>query len=104
MRGSLHVRARACGGRRDLDGVVQWDTLRHLHRQRDASLHDLALLTFQADQSFGSLAVRMADHGLVERVPGSGRAGGAAPAHRRGHLAGQQPVVQTGRAAHTVDL
>ncbi len=54
--------------------LVQWDTLRHLHRQPDASLHDLAVLTFQTDQSFGSLAARMADRGLIERVPGPGRA------------------------------
>lgn len=54
--------------------LVQWDTLRHLHRQPDASLHDLAVLTFQTDQSFGSLAGRMADRGLIERVPGPGRA------------------------------
>jgi DNA-binding MarR family transcriptional regulator len=54
--------------------LVQWDTLRHLHRQPDASLHDLAVLTFQTDQSFGSLAVRMVDRGLIERVPGPGRA------------------------------
>ncbi|WP_189153394.1 MarR family winged helix-turn-helix transcriptional regulator [Lentzea pudingi] len=54
--------------------LAQWDTLRHLHRQPDASLHDLAVLTFQTDQSFGSLAVRMAERGLVERVPGPGRA------------------------------
>jgi DNA-binding MarR family transcriptional regulator len=54
--------------------LVQWDTLRHLHNQPDASLHDLAVLTFQTDQSFGSLATRMADRGLIERVPGPGRA------------------------------
>jgi DNA-binding MarR family transcriptional regulator len=54
--------------------LVQWDTLRHLHSRPDASLHDLAVLTFQTDQSFGSLAVRMADRGLIERVPGPGRA------------------------------
>lgn len=54
--------------------LVQWDTLRHLHREPDASLHDLAVLTFQTDQSFGSLAARMADRGLIERVPGPGRA------------------------------
>ncbi|MFI9723947.1 MarR family winged helix-turn-helix transcriptional regulator [Streptomyces sp. NPDC052396] len=54
--------------------VVQWDTLRHLDRNPDASLHDLAVLTFQTDQSFGSLAVRMAERGLIERVPGPGRA------------------------------
>ncbi|WP_410626614.1 MarR family winged helix-turn-helix transcriptional regulator [Amycolatopsis sp. cmx-8-4] len=54
--------------------LVQWDTLRHLHREPEASLHDLAVLTFQTDQSFGSLAARMADRGLIERVPGPGRA------------------------------
>jgi DNA-binding MarR family transcriptional regulator len=54
--------------------LVQWDTLRHLHRKPDASLHDLAVLTFQTDQSFGSLATRMADRELIERVPGPGRA------------------------------
>ena len=54
--------------------LVQWDTLRHLDRHPDASLHDLAQLTFQTDQSFGPLAVRMAEKGLIERVPGPGRA------------------------------
>jgi DNA-binding MarR family transcriptional regulator len=54
--------------------LVQWDTLRHLARHPDASLHDLAQLTFQTDQSFGSLAARMAERGLIERVPGPGRA------------------------------
>src|SRR5512140_2943942 len=54
--------------------LVQWDTLRHLHRHPDASLHDLARLTFQTDQSFGTLAARMVDRGLIERVPGPGRA------------------------------
>jgi len=54
--------------------LVQWDTLRHLRQRPDASLHDLAVLTFQTDQSFGSLAVRMAERGLIERVPGPGRA------------------------------
>ena len=54
--------------------LVQWDTLRHLDRNPEASLHDLAVLTFQTDQSFGSLATRMADRGLIERLPGPGRA------------------------------
>jgi DNA-binding MarR family transcriptional regulator len=54
--------------------LVQWDTLRHLGRNPGASLHDLAQLTFQTDQSFGSLATRMAERGLIERVPGPGRA------------------------------
>lgn len=54
--------------------LVQWDTLRHLHGSPEASLHDVAQLTFQTDQSFGALARRMADRGLIERVPGPGRA------------------------------
>ena len=54
--------------------LVQWDALRHLHRNPDASLHDLAQLTFQTDQSFGTLAARMLDRGLIERLPGPGRA------------------------------
>ena len=54
--------------------LVQWDALRHLHHNPGASLHDLAVLTFQTDQSFGALATRMIARGLIERVPGPGRA------------------------------
>jgi DNA-binding MarR family transcriptional regulator len=54
--------------------LVQWDALRHLHENPEASLHDLAQLTFQTDQSFGTLATRMIDRGLIERRPGPGRA------------------------------
>jgi DNA-binding MarR family transcriptional regulator len=54
--------------------LVQWDALRHLHQNPGASLHDLAQLTFQTDQSFGALAGRMMTRGLIERVPGPGRA------------------------------
>lgn len=54
--------------------IVQWDALRHLHENPEASLHDLAQLTFQRDQSFGTLATRMIERGLIERVPGPGRA------------------------------
>jgi DNA-binding MarR family transcriptional regulator len=54
--------------------LVQWDALRHLDENPDASLHDLAQLTFQTDQSFGALAGRMIERGLIERVPGPGRA------------------------------
>jgi DNA-binding MarR family transcriptional regulator len=54
--------------------LVQWDVLRHLHANPDASLHKLAVLTFQTDQSMGTLATRMIDHGLIERVEGPGRA------------------------------
>jgi DNA-binding MarR family transcriptional regulator len=54
--------------------LVQWDALRHIDENPGASLHDLALLTFQSDQSFGTLAGRMIQRGLIERVPGPGRA------------------------------
>ena len=54
--------------------LVQWDALRHLDENPSASLHDLALLTFQTDQSFGALAGRMIERGLIERVAGPGRA------------------------------
>lgn len=54
--------------------IAQWDALRHLHHNPDASLHDLAQLTFQTDQAFGALAGRMIDRGLIERRPEPGRA------------------------------
>jgi DNA-binding MarR family transcriptional regulator len=54
--------------------LVQWDVLRHLHDQPDATLHTLAELTFQTDQSMGTLAKRMIDRGLLRRVDGPGRA------------------------------
>lgn len=54
--------------------LVQWDVLRHLRAEPDASLHRLAELTFQTDQSVGELARRMIDRGLIERAPAAGRA------------------------------
>jgi DNA-binding MarR family transcriptional regulator len=54
--------------------LVQWDALRHLSASPDASLHELAQLTFQSDQAFGTLASRMVDRDLIERVDGPGRA------------------------------
>ena len=54
--------------------LVQWDALRHLHAHPGASLHDLALLTFQTDQAFGTLAVRLETRGLIRWVSGVGRA------------------------------
>jgi DNA-binding MarR family transcriptional regulator len=54
--------------------LVQWDALRHLDQNPGRSLHDLAQLTFQSDQAFGTLAGRMLDRGLIERVPRPGRA------------------------------
>jgi DNA-binding MarR family transcriptional regulator len=54
--------------------IAQWDVLRNLHDQPDASLHDLAQQTFQTDQSMGALAARMTERGLIERTDGPGRA------------------------------
>jgi DNA-binding MarR family transcriptional regulator len=68
-----HKRANAALAALDIS-LVQWDTLRHLDQNPGASLHDLALLTFQTDQSFGALAARMESRGLIERVAGPGRA------------------------------
>jgi DNA-binding MarR family transcriptional regulator len=53
--------------------VVQWDALRAIREVPNSSAHDLALATFQSDQSFGTLANRLVDKGLIERAPGSGR-------------------------------
>ena len=33
--------------------LPQWDMLRHLSQRPDASLHELAVLTFQTDQAAG---------------------------------------------------
>jgi len=54
--------------------LAQWDVLRHLHARPEASLHELAELTFQTDQSMGALAARMVERGLLERRTGPGRA------------------------------
>jgi DNA-binding MarR family transcriptional regulator len=54
--------------------LVQWDALRHLHANPGSSLHDLAALTFQTDQAFGTLADRLEARGLIRRVRGVGRA------------------------------
>ena len=54
--------------------LVQWDALRHLHAHPGASQHDLAVLTFQTDQAFGTLATRLEARGLIRRVNGTGRA------------------------------
>lgn len=54
--------------------LPQWDVLRHLRERPGASLHELAQLTFQTDQSMGTLASRMIERGWLERVNGPGRA------------------------------
>jgi DNA-binding MarR family transcriptional regulator len=53
--------------------LVQWDALRAIATAPGASAHDLAVMTFQSDQSFGTLATRLIARGLVERTPGHGR-------------------------------
>lgn len=53
--------------------LAQWDAMRAIDQHPDSSSHQLALLTFQTDQSFGALANRMVERGLIERVPGGGR-------------------------------
>ena len=53
--------------------IVQWDALRAISEHPDASAHDLALTTFQSDQAFGTLAKRLLERQLIERVPGRGR-------------------------------
>jgi len=54
--------------------LAQWDALRAIGRHPESSSHKLAGLTFQTDQSFGALAGRMVERGLIRRVAGEGRA------------------------------
>lgn len=53
--------------------IVQWDVLRALELHPEASAHDLAVATFQSDQSLGVMMRRMVDRGLVERAAVHGR-------------------------------
>jgi DNA-binding MarR family transcriptional regulator len=53
--------------------LSQWDALRHVARSPGASTRELAALTFMTDQSFGALAIKLAEQGLVKRTPGQGR-------------------------------
>jgi DNA-binding MarR family transcriptional regulator len=54
--------------------LAQWDALRAIATRPNSSAHALAELTFQTDQSFGALANRLVKRGVIERVPGPGRA------------------------------
>ncbi len=54
--------------------LPQWDALRAISRRPNSSGHALAEMTFQTDQSFGALAGRLVERGLIERVAGPGRA------------------------------
>jgi DNA-binding MarR family transcriptional regulator len=53
--------------------LAQWDALRAIGRNPGASAHLLAVETFQSDQSFGTLAGRLAAQDLIRRRPGRGR-------------------------------
>ena len=53
--------------------LVQWDALRAISEAPDSSAHDLAIATFQSDQSFGTLANRLERMGWIVRTSGHGR-------------------------------
>jgi DNA-binding MarR family transcriptional regulator len=53
--------------------LAQWDALRAISEAPDSSAHDLAVTTFQSDQSFGTLANRLEAQGLIKRTAGKGR-------------------------------
>jgi|SRR6266568_1359135 len=53
--------------------LVQWNALREIARNPDASMHRLAELSFNSDQAFGTLTTRLMRTGLVERFQGAGR-------------------------------
>ncbi len=54
--------------------VVQWNALREVQRHPGASMHQLAELTFNSDQAFGTLTARLLRMGYLERKSGPGRA------------------------------
>jgi DNA-binding MarR family transcriptional regulator len=68
-----HHRAMDARMRRIGSTIVQWDVLRALEQQPDASAHELAVATFQSDQSLGVMMRNMAAKGLVERSRPKGR-------------------------------
>jgi DNA-binding MarR family transcriptional regulator len=53
--------------------LAQWDALRAIFESPDSSAHDLAIVTFQSDQAFGTLANRLEAQGLIVRTSGHGR-------------------------------
>jgi DNA-binding MarR family transcriptional regulator len=54
--------------------LVQWNALREIERNPGRSQHHLAECTFNSDQAFGTLLVRLQAAGWIERRPGAGRA------------------------------
>jgi DNA-binding MarR family transcriptional regulator len=53
--------------------LPQWDALRAISESPASSAHDLAIVTFQSDQAFGTLANRLEAQGLIVRSSGHGR-------------------------------
>jgi DNA-binding MarR family transcriptional regulator len=53
--------------------LAQWDALRAIARSPGSSARALAEETFQTDQAFGTLALRLVARGLIDRTPGHGR-------------------------------
>ena len=53
--------------------LVQWNALREIDRHPGSSMHQLAELTFNSDQAFGTLTTRLLKLRLIERFPGPGR-------------------------------
>lgn len=54
--------------------LVQWNALREIDRNPGHSQRQLAMLTFNSDQSFGTLLTRLISAGWIERQQGVGRA------------------------------
>ena len=54
--------------------LVQWNALREIERNPGCSQHQLAERTFNSDQAFGTLLIRLQAAGWIERHPGVGRA------------------------------
>ncbi|QKD00840.1 MarR family transcriptional regulator [Mesorhizobium loti R88b] len=71
--------------------LVQWNALREIDRNPGATMHALAVLTFNSDQAFGTLAIRLLRQGWIERQIGPGRAN----AHRL--TAEGEAMLQRGR-------
>ncbi|MEO6919677.1 MAG: MarR family winged helix-turn-helix transcriptional regulator [Collimonas sp.] len=67
-----HDAAYRCGG--SCSAHAQWDALQEIGNRPESSSHKLASLTFQTDQFFGALAIRIADRGLIPRTAGTGKA------------------------------
>ena len=53
--------------------MIQWNALRTIDRYPEVCMHRLAVLTFNSDQAFSTLANRMRRLGLIERRRGAGR-------------------------------